>query len=98
MEIELARQPKPFVSKEADVLFKPPFMPQHKKKLPVEQVPFKLQSDERLRDRRIFDEQIKLQMERRERERDDRLKAEDEEIRKEIRKGTVFKANPNPFH
>lgn len=98
MELELARKPKPFVSRDADVLFKPPFKPQIEKKVPVEQVPFKLQSDERLRERRMFDEQIRLQMEHKEREREERQKAEDEEIRKEVRKGTVFKANPNPFH
>lgn len=36
-------------------------------------------------------------MERREREQEEKRKAEDEHIRKEIRKGTTFKAKPNPF-
>lgn len=97
MEIETAQNPKPFVSKDADVLFKAPFVPQHSKKSTTEQKPFNLHSDERLRERRQFDVQIKLDTDRKEREQEERLKAEDEQIRREIRKATTFKANPNPF-
>lgn len=36
-------------------------------------------------------------MERREREQEEKRKAEDEQIRREIRKAITFKAQPNPF-
>lgn len=95
--MEEARKPKPFISKEAEVLFKAPFVPQQHKKPPTEQAPFNLQSNERLRERRQFDEQIKQETERKEREQEEKRKAEDEQIRREIRKATTFKAKPNPF-
>lgn len=41
--------------------------------------------------------QYKREVERREREQEEKRKAEDEQIRREIRKATTFKANPNPF-
>lgn len=97
LEIEAACQPKPFISREADVLMQPPFVPQLTKKLPTEQVPFNLHSDDRLRDRRQFNENIRAETERREKEIEEKRKVEDEQIRREIRKATTFKASPNPF-
>lgn len=85
------------MSREADVLVQPPFVPQQSKKLLTEQVPFNLHSDERLRDRRQFNEHIRAETERREKEQEERRKIEDEQIRREIRKATTFKASPNPF-
>lgn len=73
-------------------------MPQHKKKTPIVSAPFNLHSDERLRERKQFDQHFKLESERKEREQEEQRKAEDERIRKEIRKATTFKAHPNPFH
>lgn len=67
------------------------------KKPPTESVPFRLHSEERLRERRQFDEQVKLEAERREIEEIECKKCEEEEIRREIRKATTFKAQPNPF-
>ncbi|XP_031628021.1 targeting protein for Xklp2 [Contarinia nasturtii] len=96
-EIEEANKIKPFVSKEADVLFKAPFMPQQKKKTPISVSPFNLHSDERLRERRQFDQQVKEEKERKEKEEEERRKQLDDQLRKEIRKATTFKANPNPF-
>lgn len=95
--MEEANKVKPFTSKEADVLLKAPFVPQHRKKLPISTVPFKLQGDERSEKRRQFDLQVKIEAERREREEAERRKIEDEENRRKIRKATNFKANPNPF-
>lgn len=96
--MEVARKPKPFLSKDAEVLFKAPFVPHQHKKPPTEQAPFNLHSDERLRERRQFDDQVKQETERKEREQEERRKAEDVQIRREIRKATTFKAKPNPFH
>lgn len=67
------------------------------KKPPIEPVPFRLHSEERLRERRQFDEQVKLEAERKEIEEIECKKNEEEEIRREIRKATTFKAQPNPF-
>lgn len=90
-------KPKPFVSKEAEVLKVPPFVLQPKKKTPTELVPFNLHSDERLLERREYDLKHKEEMERKEREKEEKRKMEEENIRRLIRKQTVFKANPNPF-
>lgn len=56
-----------------------------------------MHSDERLRERHHFDEQYKLEVERREKEQEEKRKADEEQIRREIRKATTFKARPNPF-
>lgn len=74
-----------------------PFVPHHHTKSPTEIVPFNLHSDERLRERHHFDEQYKLEVERREKEQEEKRKADEEQIRREIRKATTFKARPNPF-
>lgn len=97
LQDEAARQLKPFVATEADVLTQPPFVPINRSKPPTEPMPFHLLSDERVRERHQYDEQYKKEVERKEKELQERLKAEDEMIRREIRKGTTFKANPNPF-
>lgn len=67
------------------------------KKPPTELAPFKLHSHERSRERRQFDEQVKLEAERKKFEEMELKKREEEEIRREIRKATTFKAQPNPF-
>lgn len=96
-ELEAAKRPKPFVSQEPDVLFKQPFVPQKKTKAPTAPKPFRLQSEDRLQKRHEFDEQIRMEMERKKKEQEEERKIEDEMIRRDIRKGTTFKANPNPF-
>lgn len=72
-------------------------MPQAKKKSPITVAPFNLHSDERLRERKQFDQQVKEEKERKEKEEEERRRIEDEMVRREIRKATTFKANPNPF-
>lgn len=78
-------------------MFQEPFVPQLRKKMPTRPVPFNLQSDGRLRERRQFDEQTKMEKERKEKEEEERRSIEEEVIRREIRKQTEFKAKPNPF-
>lgn len=72
-------------------------MPHQTRKLPTETKPFNLHSEDRAYERQQYDEQYKRELERREREQDEKRKAEDEYIRREMRKATTFKANPNPF-
>lgn len=96
-EIERARQPKPFIAKFPEVLLQQPFVPHQAKKPPTEPVPFNLHSEDRLRERHQYDEQYKQELERREKEQEEKRKVEDEQIRREIRKATTFKARPSPF-
>lgn len=97
LELEKARQPKPFVARFPEVLVQPPFIPHQARKPLTEPVPFNLHSEDRSRERQQYDEQYKLEVERREKEQEEKRRAEDEQIRKEIRKATNFKARPNPF-
>lgn len=90
-------KPKPFVSKEPEVLKLPPFVPRPKKKSPTAPAPFNLKSEERLRARHEYDQKVEMEAERKKREEEEKRKAEDENIRRQIRKQTEFKANPNPF-
>lgn len=96
-ELEAARQPKPFIAKQPDVLTQPPFIPHYNKQMLTEPKPFHLHSDERVRERHQYDEQYKLEVQRREKEQEEKRKAEDEQIRRELRKRATFKARPNPF-
>lgn len=79
------------------MLVQPPFVPHQAKKPPTEPVPFHLHSEDRLRERHQYDEQYKQELERREKEMEEKRKLEDEQIRREIRKATTFKARPSPF-
>lgn len=72
-------------------------MVQQTRKPLTEPKPFNLLSGERAYERQQYDEQYKKELERREREKEEIRKAEDEHIRREIRKASTFKANPNPF-
>lgn len=90
-------KPKPFVSKEPDVLRQQPYVPRPTKKAPTEPAPFHLQSNERLRERRQYDQKIEMETKRKQKEEEERLKIEDEQIRRQLRQQTEFKANPNPF-
>lgn len=59
--------------------------------------PFNLHSSERCKERRQFDEQIKMETERKKKEEEERRQQEEERTRRELRKRTNFKAQPNPF-
>ncbi|XP_055305323.1 targeting protein for Xklp2-like [Sitodiplosis mosellana] len=96
-ELIASLKPKPFVSKEAEVLKLPPYIPRPNKKTPTEPAPFKLHSDERLRDRREYDKKFEEKTERKQREQEERHKIEEGIIRRQLRQQTTFKANPNPF-
>lgn len=96
-EYEASLRPKPFVSNpNPDVLRKKPFVPQIEK-CHITPVPFNLQSDARSKDRKQFDENFKTENERRQQEKEEQRKRDEEKMRKELRKATVFKAQPNPF-
>lgn len=94
---EASRKPKVFTARPPDVLNQEPFVPQIEKKVITESAPFQLRSDERSKERRQFDEEIRAEAERKHREEEERRKQEDERIRRQVRKATVFKAQPNPF-
>lgn len=90
-------RPKPFVSKpDPEVLRSKPFVP-HIEKCRITPAPFNLHSDVRVKERRAFDENFKTEAERKQHEKEELRQREDDKIRKEIRKATVFKAQPNPF-
>lgn len=69
----------------------------HYEKIHIQPVPFNLHSDARLKERRQFDENIRLELERKQQEKEEEKKREEERIRRELRKATAFKAQPNPF-
>lgn len=96
-DFEASRKPKPFVSNDADVLKQKPFVPHISKKPTTELVPFNLHSDDRLKHRRQFDEQTRAELEKKKQEEEKQRQEEDERIRREIRKASTFKAQPNPF-
>lgn len=95
--MEAERKPKPFVSQNAEVLKQKPFVPQVAQKPVTQLQPFHFHGDERVKERRQFDEQVKAETERKKREEEERRREEDERIRREIRKAATFKAQPNPF-
>lgn len=74
-----------------------PFVVQQSRKPPTEPRPFNLHSEDRVHERHQYNAIVKQEMERRELEQEEKRKAEDEEIRREFRKASTFKANPNPF-
>lgn len=92
-----SERPKPFVSQEADVLRKRPFAPQPVDKPTTTVQPFNLHTLSRLKERQKYDEQVKIETERKAKEKDELEKLEEEHSRKEMRKQTIFKAQPNPF-
>lgn len=96
-EYEASLSPKPFLANaDPDVLRKPAFKPQ-REKCYIVPAPFNLHSDARLKQRKIFDEQFKSESERRQQEKEEQQKRDEETTRKELRKATEFKAQPNPF-
>lgn len=80
-----------------EVLRKKPFVPQIKEKQPIIPEPFNLQSSARMKDRKQFDDITKSEAERKRLEQEELERQEEERVRKEIRKQTEFKAQPNPF-
>lgn len=97
-ENEKSQRPKPFVSNsDPDVLRKPPFVPQIKEKQPIIPEPFNLQTSSRLKERKQFNDLAKTEAERKRIEQEELERQEEERLRKQIRKQTEFKAQPNPF-
>lgn len=93
-----AQAPKPFKSNaDPDVLRSKPFVPKPATKPTTEPAPFNLHSNERSRERRQFDEETRLEAERKRKEEEEMRLRLEEQIRREIRKATTFKARPNPF-
>lgn len=93
-----AQAPKAFKSNaDPDVLKTKPFVPKPATKPTTEPAPFNLHSDERSRERRLFDEEKRLETERKEKEEEEMRLRQEEQIRREIRKATTFKARRNPF-
>lgn len=84
------------MSHSPDVLKHKPFIP-HIEKIQITAIPFNLKSDERLKERKQFDENIRLEAERKQHEKEEKRRIEEENIRRELRKQTIFKAQPNPF-
>lgn len=84
------------MSQSPDVLRKRPFVP-HYEKCNVVPVPFNLKTSSRLELRRQYDENFKTESERKKLEKEEQDRLEDERFRKELRKATTFKAQPNPF-
>lgn len=70
----------------------------HIEKCYISAIPFNLQSDTRLKERRQFDENFKTESERKQLEKAEQHQRDEERIRREFRKGTNFKAQPNPFN
>lgn len=60
-------------------------------------MPFNLQSDIRSKERKQFDENFKTEAERRQQEKEEQRQREEEKMRRDMRKATEFKAQPNPF-
>ncbi|XP_001995789.2 uncharacterized protein LOC6569457 isoform X2 [Drosophila grimshawi] len=59
--------------------------------------PFNLRTEQRMRDRREFDDNVKENHQLKKKKLDDELKQQELDERKELRKRTEFKARPNPF-
>lgn len=89
---------KPFKpNTDPEVLRSKPFVPRATTKPATAPVPFKLHSDERSKERRQYDEENRLELERKRKEEEELRQRAEEYARREIRKGTTFKARPNPF-
>lgn len=96
--MEAAQAPKPFKSNANPAVLRiKPFVPKATKKAATEPVPFNLHSDERSKERRHFDEEIRVELERKAKEEENARQRHEEQIRRELRKATTFKARPNPF-
>lgn len=96
--MEAAQAPRPFKSNDnPSVLRTKPFVPKATKKATTEPMPFKLHGAERSKERRHFDEEIRAESERKAKEEKDARQRQEEQIRRELRKATTFKAQPNPF-
>ncbi|XP_055371097.1 nexilin-like [Condylostylus longicornis] len=90
------KSPKKYHAREARVLNESPFVPKKETHV-LETQPFKLHIEKRLCERKYFDEKIhRLMEEKKKKEEEERIKR-DEELSKEFRKMTTFKARPNPF-
>lgn len=97
-EYQDSQRPKPFVSNpDPDVLRKRPFVPQPVDKPTTTVQPFNLQTSSRLKERQKYDENYKSELERKIKEKEEQERHDEERLRKEMRKATTFKAQPNPF-
>lgn len=47
--------------------------------------------------RHQYNEEVKLELERKQKEEEELRQRSDEQVRRELRKATTFKARPNPF-
>ncbi|XP_055616063.1 trichohyalin-like [Toxorhynchites rutilus septentrionalis] len=89
-------EPEKFKAHDAKVLKEKPFKPALTKAV-IKPEPFNLRMSERIRERKLFDEQLqKAKEEKARREAEERRAAEERDL-KLIRKQKEFKANPNPF-
>lgn len=57
-EEEAARQPKPFLARQPDVLTQQPFVPHQNRKPLTEPMPFNLHSEDRVQERHQYNEQV----------------------------------------
>ncbi|XP_060665077.1 targeting protein for Xklp2 isoform X2 [Drosophila nasuta] len=63
----------------------------------LETKPFKLHTNQRVRERQEFDAVVKINMAQKKNKEDEQRKQQELEQKKELRKLTEFKARPNPF-